>query len=89
LINKIKLSTVKGKDKVKVNMKYSKALSLNKKLTEKELASMVSDIDLIIAGTEIISDFVMDKAKIIANSSQIKNLIFLRKKAVPRLSPTT
>ena len=36
---------------------------LNKKLTEKELASMVSDIDLIIAGTEIISDFVMDKAK--------------------------
>jgi len=36
---------------------------LNKKLTEKELVSMVSDIDLIIAGTEIISDFVMDKAK--------------------------
>ena len=36
---------------------------LNKKLTEKELASMVSDVDLIIAGTEIISDFVMDKAK--------------------------
>lgn len=36
---------------------------LNKKLTEKELASMVSGVDLIIAGTEIISDFVMDKAK--------------------------
>jgi len=35
---------------------------LNKKLTEKELGSMVSDIDLIIAGTEIISDFVMEKA---------------------------
>jgi D-3-phosphoglycerate dehydrogenase len=36
---------------------------LNKKLTEKELASMVSDVDLIIAGTEIISDLVMNKAK--------------------------
>ena len=36
---------------------------LNKKLTENELADMVSDIDLIIAGTEVISDFVMSKAK--------------------------
>lgn len=35
----------------------------NKKLTEAELANMVSDIDVIIAGTEPISDFVMEKAK--------------------------
>jgi D-3-phosphoglycerate dehydrogenase len=34
---------------------------LNKKLTEKELAEMVTDFDLIIAGTEPITDFVMEK----------------------------
>ena len=36
---------------------------LNKKLTEDELAEMVSDFDIIIAGTEPITDFVMEKAK--------------------------
>ena len=36
---------------------------LNKKLTEKELAEMVTDFDLIIAGTEPITDFVIKKAK--------------------------
>ncbi len=35
---------------------------LNKKLTEKELAEMVTDFDIIIAGTEPITDFVMAKA---------------------------
>jgi len=34
---------------------------LNKKLTEKELAEMVTDFDIIIAGTEPITDFVMEK----------------------------
>ena len=36
---------------------------LNKKLTEHELSEMVSDVDVIIAGTETISEFVMEKAK--------------------------
>jgi D-3-phosphoglycerate dehydrogenase len=36
---------------------------LNKKLTEAELADMVSDFDIIIAGTEPITEFVMKKAK--------------------------
>ena len=36
---------------------------LNKKLTENELAEMVSDFDIIIAGTEPITDFVIKKAK--------------------------
>jgi D-3-phosphoglycerate dehydrogenase / 2-oxoglutarate reductase len=36
---------------------------LNKKLTEDELLSLVSDFDVIIAGTENISSKVMDKAK--------------------------
>ena len=36
---------------------------LNKKLTENELAQIVSNVDLIIAGTEVISDLVMSKAK--------------------------
>ena len=36
---------------------------LNKKLTEGELLSLVSDVDVIIAGTENISSKVMDKAK--------------------------
>ena len=35
---------------------------LNKKLTEDELANMVSDVDIIIAGTEKISAKVMDRA---------------------------
>ena len=35
---------------------------LNKKLTEDELVSLVSDFDVIIAGTEQISDKVMEKA---------------------------
>ena len=35
---------------------------LNKKLTEKELADMVADFDVIIAGTETISDYVMERA---------------------------
>jgi len=36
---------------------------LNKKLTENELADMVSDCDVIIAGTEPITDYVMSRAK--------------------------
>ena len=36
---------------------------LNKKLTEEELAKMVDDVDIIIAGTEIISEYVMQRAK--------------------------
>ena len=36
---------------------------LNKKLTENGLAEMVSDFDIIIAGTEPITDFVIKKAK--------------------------
>ena len=36
---------------------------LNKKLTEYELSEMVSDVDVIIAGTETISELVMEKAK--------------------------
>ena len=36
---------------------------LNKKLTEDELANMVTDFDVIIAGTEQITAKVMDKAK--------------------------
>jgi D-3-phosphoglycerate dehydrogenase len=36
---------------------------LNRKLTEEELAEMVSDFDVIIAGTEPITDFVMSQAK--------------------------
>jgi len=35
---------------------------LNKKLSEDELAEMISDFDIIIAGTEPITDYVMDKA---------------------------
>lgn len=35
---------------------------LNKKLTEQELAEMVTDFDVIIAGTEPITDYVMSKA---------------------------
>jgi D-3-phosphoglycerate dehydrogenase len=35
---------------------------LNKKLTEIELAKMVTDFDIIIAGTEPITDYVMEKA---------------------------
>ena len=35
---------------------------LNKKLTEQELAEMVTDFDAIIAGTEPITDFVMSRA---------------------------
>ena len=35
---------------------------LNKKLTENELAEMVSDFDVIIAGTEPITDYVMERA---------------------------
>jgi len=35
---------------------------LNKKLTENELAEMVSDFDVIIAGTEPITDYVMESA---------------------------
>ena len=35
---------------------------LNKKLTEMELAKMVTDFDIIIAGTEPITDYVMEKA---------------------------
>lgn len=35
---------------------------LNRKLKEKELAKMVSDVDVIIAGTEPITEFVMSKA---------------------------
>ena len=34
----------------------------NKKLTEDELAEMVTDFDVIIAGTEPITDYVMSKA---------------------------
>ena len=36
---------------------------LNKKLTENELADMVSDFDVMIAGTEPITDYVMSRAK--------------------------
>ena len=36
---------------------------LNKKLTEDELAEMILDFDVIIAGTEQITAKVMDKAK--------------------------
>ncbi len=36
---------------------------LNKKLKENELADMVTDFDVIIAGTEPITDYVMSKAK--------------------------
>jgi len=36
---------------------------LNRKLTEEELVEMVSDFDVIIAGTEPITDFVMSQAK--------------------------
>lgn len=36
---------------------------LNKKLTEDELCSLISDFDYLIAGTEIISDRVMSQAK--------------------------
>lgn len=36
---------------------------LNKKLTENELLELVSDVDVIVAGTEKISDKVMSKAK--------------------------
>jgi predicted lipoprotein len=39
-MNNIKLSTIKGKDKVKINMKYSKTLSLNKKFICVALASV-------------------------------------------------
>ena len=35
---------------------------LNKKLKEEELAEMVHDVDIIIAGTEPITDFVMSRA---------------------------
>ena len=35
---------------------------LNKKLSEDELAEMISDFDIIIAGTEPITDFVMERA---------------------------
>lgn len=35
---------------------------LNKKLTENELADMVTDFDVIIAGTEPITDYVMERA---------------------------
>ena len=35
---------------------------LNKKLTENELADMVADFDVIIAGTEPITDYVMERA---------------------------
>ena len=35
---------------------------LNRKLTERELAEMVSDFDVIIAGTEPITDYVMSRA---------------------------
>jgi len=36
---------------------------LDRKLTEEELAEMISDFDVIIAGTEPITDFVMSRAK--------------------------
>ena len=36
---------------------------LNKKLTENELAEMIPDYDIIIAGTEPITDYVLSKAK--------------------------
>ena len=35
---------------------------LGKKLTEQELADMVADFDAVIAGTEPITDFVMENA---------------------------
>ena len=46
----------------KANVGY-KINPLNKKLTEDELANMVSDFDVIIAGTETISEKVMNSAK--------------------------
>ena len=44
---------------------------LNKKLTENELAEMVTDFDVIIAGTEPITDFVMSKASSLKMISRV------------------
>ena len=40
---------------------------LGRKLVESELAEMVSDFDIIIAGTELITDFVMERGKNLNN----------------------
>lgn len=37
--------------------------AIGRKYTEKELAEVIEDIDVIIAGTEVISDFVLSRAK--------------------------
>ncbi len=66
---KILITTVPfgEKDKTPVNLLKDAGIEyvvnpLNKKLTEDELADMVSDFDLIIAGTEPITKKVMDRA---------------------------
>ena len=47
---------------------------LNKKLTEIELAKMVTDFDIIIAGTEPITDYVMEKASKLKMIFRMKEL---------------
>jgi len=66
---KVLITTVPFADKDQAPLRQLKASGieylinpLNRKLTEKELAKMVKDFDVIIAGTEIISDYVMSCA---------------------------
>jgi len=69
-MNKVLITTVPfgHNDRAPLDLLESNGISytinpLNKKLTEDELLEMVSDVDVIIAGTEQITDKVMSKAK--------------------------
>ncbi|MAV94730.1 MAG: lactate dehydrogenase [Euryarchaeota archaeon] len=69
-MNKVLITTVPfgQKDRAPLDLLESNGIAytinpLNKKLTEDELLEMVSDVEVIIAGTEKITDKVMSKAK--------------------------
>jgi D-3-phosphoglycerate dehydrogenase / 2-oxoglutarate reductase len=69
-MKKVLITTVPfgKKDKSSIEMLESEGIEyvinpLNRKLTEEELAELVTDFDAIIAGTEVISDFVMSRAR--------------------------
>lgn len=69
-MSKVLITTVPFGDKNRLPLEQLEAAGieylinpLNKKLTEKELANLVTDFEVIIAGTEPITDYVMEKAK--------------------------
>ena len=75
-MSKVLISTVPfaSKNKRPLNMLEDAGIDylinpINKKLTENELAELITDFDVLIAGTEPITDKVMDQA------SRLKRLL--------------